>query len=197
VGAVGDEPMLAVWQPGDEPVMLDAAAFELPPGAELLVRVRYKKTWQFEREEMKDRSTVGLYFARMPSEPVRAIALESQAAPATAGVRSGMTFGGRVDHDVRVLSVYPSDTLAGTGVILTAIGQDGSRTELIAFHPRAGWTRRYWFREPVHLARGTQLVARVSFDDEAPLLPLLAAPARNLAPDEPTVRLTLNVVSGR
>ncbi|HET9358608.1 MAG TPA: hypothetical protein VFO58_02610, partial [Vicinamibacterales bacterium] len=66
-GAVADEPLLAMWLPGDEPIMLDDAGFELPPGAELLVRVRYKKTWQFEREEMKDRSTIGLYFAQGPS----------------------------------------------------------------------------------------------------------------------------------
>jgi hypothetical protein len=68
---------------------------------------------------------------------------------------------------------------------------------LIAFHPRAGWTRRYWFREPVQIARGTQLEARVSFDDQTPLLPLLAAPARTVLQDDSTVRLTLNVVSGR
>jgi hypothetical protein len=80
---------------------------------------------------------------------------------------------------------------------VTAIAPDRARTELIAFHPRAGWSRRYWFREPVQLARGTQLEARVAFDDEAPLLPLLAAPARSLLQDEPTIRLTLNVVSGR
>jgi hypothetical protein len=122
--------------------------------------------------------------------------LESRAT-ATAGVRSGIAFGRSVDEDVHVLSVYPSDTLAGTGVVLTAVAPDGSRTELIAFHPRAGWTRRYWFREPVQLARGTQLEVRVSFDDEAPLLPLLATPARSLLQDDSTVRLTLNVVSGR
>jgi hypothetical protein len=108
-----------------------------------------------------------------------------------------MVFGRTVDEDVRVLSIYPSDTLAGTGVVLTAVAPDRSRTELIAFHPRAGWTRRYWFREPVQIARGTQLEARVSFDDEAPHLPLLTTPARSLLQDDSTVRLTLNVVSGR
>jgi hypothetical protein len=197
VGTNAAEPLLAMWLPGDEPIPLENAGFELPSGAELLVRVRYKKTWQFEREEMKDRSTIGLYFATRPAAPVRAIELEARAAPANAGVRSGMVFGRTVDEDVRVLSIYPSDTLAGTGVVLTAVAPDRSRTELIAFHPRAGWTRRYWFREPVQLARGTQLEARVSFDDQAPLLPLLAAPARSLLPDGSTVRLTLNVVSAR
>jgi hypothetical protein len=193
---VGDEPLLAMWLPGDKPMMLDDAGFELPSGAELLVRVRYKKTWQFEREEMKDRSTVGLYFAPRPTAPVRAIALEALPTPFSGGLRSGTVFGRTVDEDVHVLSVYPSDTLAGTGVVLTAIAPDRSRTELIAFHPRAGWTRRYWFREPVQLARGTQIEARIFFDDEA-LLPLLATPARSLLQDNSTVRMTLNVVSGR
>ena len=51
------------------------------PGAELVVRVRYKKTWQYERKEMRDRSVVGLYFAKDASQPVRSMAL-THAGPA-------------------------------------------------------------------------------------------------------------------
>jgi hypothetical protein len=78
---VSVEPMLAVWLPGDDPIAVDGpAGFEVPAGAELLVRVRYKKTWQHERKEMTDRSTIGLYFARDASAPVRAITLTPPAA---------------------------------------------------------------------------------------------------------------------
>jgi hypothetical protein len=78
---VSVEPMLAVWLPSDDPIAVDGpAGFEVPAGAELLVRVRYKKTWRHERKEMTDRSTVGLYFARDASAPVRAITLAPPAA---------------------------------------------------------------------------------------------------------------------
>ncbi len=72
----GTDSLLALWLPGDEPVAVNGgAAFDVPAGAELLVRVRYKKTWQYERKELSDRSTIGLYFAKDASQPVRAIAL--------------------------------------------------------------------------------------------------------------------------
>ena len=68
--------VLALWLPGDDPIPLTGnAAFEVPAGSELVVRVRYKKTWQNERKEMRDRSVVGLYFAKDASQPVRSIAL--------------------------------------------------------------------------------------------------------------------------
>ena len=195
--AVSEEPVLAVWQPGDAPIAFDEAGFELPAGAELLVRVRYKKTWQFERQEMKDRSTIGLYFAPAPVAPVRALILEAQAIPAAADVQSGLVFGRTLDEDVRALAIYPSESLAGAGVVVTAVAPSGSRTNLIAFHPRPGWARRYWFRQPVALERGTRLQATVTFDDETTLLPLSAAPPRASPQDPSAVRLTLNVVAAR
>ena len=61
--------MLAVWVPGDDAVALEGAALHLPADAEIAVRVHYKKTWEYERTPMTDRSTVRVYFAavRPPS----------------------------------------------------------------------------------------------------------------------------------
>jgi len=39
---------------------------------------------------------------------------------------------------------------------------DGRRDELIQFHARAGWARRFWFRDPVMLPRGTTLSVRIT-----------------------------------
>ena len=56
------ERTLALWIPGEDPSALDEGlGFELPAGAELVVRVLYRKTWEYERQELRDRSTVGLY----------------------------------------------------------------------------------------------------------------------------------------
>ena len=58
------ERVLARWLPGEDPIALDAGlGFELPASAELVVRVLYRKTWEYERKELRDRSTVGVYFA--------------------------------------------------------------------------------------------------------------------------------------
>ena len=196
-GTPSPEPVLAVWLPGDEPVALDDAAFELPAGAELLVRVHYKKTWQFERKEMRDRSTVGLYFASSPSTAVRAITLSPDASVSGAATPGRLSFGRTLDEDVQALAIYPGNDIDKASVVVTAVTPNGSRRELIAFHPRAGWSRRYWFRQPIALARGTRLDATVTLDDQASLLPLSAAPARPRRQDSATIRLTVNVVAAR
>ncbi len=60
--------------------------FRLPAGAELTVRVHYKKTWQFEGKPLEDASTVGLYFA--PATTAQELLVVPLAAPA-AGAQSG------------------------------------------------------------------------------------------------------------
>ena len=48
---------------GSEPID-SGVGFKLPAGAQLGVRIHYKKTWQFEGKALTDRSTVGLYLRR-------------------------------------------------------------------------------------------------------------------------------------
>jgi len=189
----GPDPVLALWLPGDDPIALDGhAAFEVPAGAELLVRVRYKKTWQYERKEVKDRSTLGLYFAPDASQAVRAMVL-SDNGPALQVAGARRQLGDPIADAVRALAIYPGDHPANAGIVLSAVGPDGSRRELIAFHPQRDWARRYWFKEPISLERGTRLETTVTFDDEAPALPSNQPPTAGS--DGSAVRLTLNVIS--
>jgi hypothetical protein len=190
---IATDPTLALWLPGDEPVPVDdGAAFEVPAGAELLVRVRYKKTWQYERKELRDRSTLGLYFAKDASQPVRALALthDGPALQVNGGRRQ---FSDAIPDDVRALAIYPGNVPLNAGVVVAAIAPDGSRHELIAIHPQRDWARRYWFREPILLARGTRLESTITVDDETPALPLSQGPTSAPADSSP-VSLTLNVI---
>ncbi len=186
--------MVALWLPGDEAIdATGGAAFELPAGAELLVRIRYKKTWQYERKELRDRSTIGLYFTRDASEPIRALAIGGPSSPAAPGRQS---FSQTIDENVHAVAVYPNEHPPNAGIVVTAIAPDGSRRELIAFHPRRDWARRYWFQEPIPLIRGTRLETTVAIDDETPLLPLSPG-TQPQAQDQSRVQLTLNVVTAR
>ena len=187
------ERVLAVWLPGDEPIAPpDGVAFELPAAAELVVRVLYRKTWEYERKELRDRSTVGLYFAPAPATAVQALKL----APDSAAVAAADRFAFRrvLTEDVRALAIHPDAGLGNTSVTVVAMRPDGTRANLIAFHPRPDWVRRYWFREPIPLPRGTTIEVTALFDDEAPLLPLSLSPATSTRPDLSTIRLTLNVI---
>ena len=175
------EDVLGVWLPGDTPVPLDEGfAFDLPAGAEIVLRVHYRKTWEYERKEMTDRSTVGLYFAKEPATVVRKI-----------------TAGEVVSEDVRALAIYPRAGLVNAGVSVVAERPDGSRVDLIAFHPRPDWARRYWFTEPIRLPRNTKISVTTKADDEIPLLPLSVAPNAAARTDPSSLQLILNVVPGR
>jgi hypothetical protein len=185
------ERLVGLWLPGDHAVALDPGmAFQVPAGAELIVRVEYRKTWQYERQAMSDQSTVGLYFADSSSADVQVVRALS---PVTAD--SPAAFGTTINEDVRAIAVYADPDLSGADLRVSVARPDGSSEELIAFRPRAEWARRYFFREPITLPRGTRLQVRASFDGEALLPPAAPKPA---APSGPrSLSLALNVVRAK
>ena len=186
------ERLVALWLPGDHPVPLDGgAAFHLPAGADLIVRVRYRKTWEYENRSVSDRSSLGLYFADEPVTALEALNLFSAAAEKPA--ETSVTITATITEPLRAVAIYPDPDFANAAVTVTVIRPDKSRDELIAFRPHAGWARRYWFREPIVLPRGTRIEARATFDGA--LLPPGALPARPPA-ERPRFRLTLNILPG-
>lgn len=134
---------LLLWQPGDMPHAVTAAAFRTSASDEIVVRVRYKKTWEYEQRVMTDNSTIGLYLADASLPAVEQLEV-------TASGRS-------VDREIRVLAVAPHSGVAEVDVRLDAIRPDGQRTTVTTLRPTAGWTRRYWLDPPVTLPRGTRL----------------------------------------
>lgn len=184
------ERLVALWSPGDHPVSLDPGlGFQVPTGAELVVRIDYRKTWQYERQAMADQSTIGLYFADSAATEVqvlRALSPVSSDTPAT--------FATTIGEDVRAIAVYADPDLSGASVRVAAVRPDGSSEELIAFRPQAEWGRRYWFREPIALPRGTRLQVTATFEGDALLPPAAPRPARK--PGARSLSLALNVVAG-
>jgi hypothetical protein len=187
VPGLAPERLVALWLPGDHPIALDTGlAFEA--GAQLAVRIHYRKTWQHERQAMTDRSTVGLYFADAGAANVQVLHAFTQA--------DGNTpepFTTTVGEDLRAVAVYTDPNVSGANLAAVAVRPDGSREELISFRPRAEWARRYWFREPISLPRGTRIQVRARLDDA--LLPPAAArpPQTTRAP----FSIALNVVRAK
>jgi hypothetical protein len=87
--------------------------------------------------------------------------------------------------------VYPDPQLSASSVTVVATRPDGSREELIAFRPRAEWARRFWFREPIALPRGTRIGVTARFDQD--LLPPAASAPANQRPTAASVAVMLNV----
>jgi hypothetical protein len=195
-GGIVTDRRLALWLPGETPTPLDAGAgFELPAGAQLAVMVRYKKTWQYERKELMDRSRVGLYFADGPAKPLNALTIDLEAPVSSA--TGAPTVTGTVktlERDVRALAIYPEALPRGARVRVEAVLPDGSQEMLISARAQPDWLRRYWFKKPIVLPRGTRLNAHVSRDEEADLEPA-SPPSTAAKTSEPTrPRVILNVI---
>jgi hypothetical protein len=187
--------VLSIWVPGETPVALDSdAAFQLPAGAELVVRIHYKKTWEYERVAMTDRSAIGVYFAPAAAPALHALTLAGPTDAAQAG-EHGVSFTRVLEQNVRALAIYPDRALIAGDVHVQAIRPDGSRLEVIRFRPQPDWSRRYWFARPFELPRGTKIDVSATFADAVRLLPP-GAGAPPPPPDPSAVRLTLDVVPG-
>ena len=196
VRAVADAPgagitperLIALWVPGDHPVALDTGiGFQVPPNAELIVRIQYRKTWQYERKAMTDQSRLGLYFAEPGAADVQVLRAFTPDV--------SRTFSTTVSEDVRALAVYADPDLSGANTTVMAVRPDGSREELIAFRPQADWARRYWFREPILLPRGTRIQVTADLGEDRLLPPAAASTPQPSA--RASLSLALNVLAAR
>ena len=151
------ERMLALWLPGDEPIALAgwtrlrAAGLGGARRSRALskdVGVRAQGT-----ARPKHRGPV------LRATPATAAVQALKLAPDYAAVATADRFAFRrmLTEDARALAIYPEAGLDNTSVKVVATRPDGTRADLIAFHPRPDWSRRYWFREPIPLPRGTTI----------------------------------------
>jgi hypothetical protein len=201
--------VLAVWQPGTAPTpTADGTAFLVPAGAELKLKVRYKKTWKYEGTEMTDQSTVGLYFTdKAPERPMQSVAIASgDIAPAK---DQKVTFSHVLNADVQALALRPHTEQPDVNLQVEALKPDGARVPLIRLTGRPNWDRRYWFDRPVSLPRGTKIEVIATFQE--PMDETLGAMAGMAPPAAPSaapaaaaakhhngpLRLTLDVVAAK
>jgi len=163
--------ILMLWTPGERPVATPAGtAFRLPPHAELVLRIHYKKTWQYEGTAMTDRSKVGLYMAgRAGGRPVRPLTLTR-----TAPVGRTATFSRTIDRNMEVLALRADANSQNVTLQVEAVMPNGSRLSMIRLTPRPDWQRRYWFARPLSLARGSRVdvIASLAGDADADGAPI-------------------------
>ena len=192
-GSPVPDQVLARWLPGQDPEGAGSAAIRLPAGAQIAVRIHYKKTWQFEGKPLTDRSTLGVYFAKDSSaQELLTFALASAGAPA-AGAKD-VTFSRTLNEDVQAVAVSPDDVPANISLQVVAIRPDGSRAPLIRLNTRADWSRRYWFERPLPFPRGTRIEVAAKLDDPDILSAAFGGAPAVSQPATGPLRLSLNVV---
>ena len=196
-GAPAPERVLARWVPGRGlESTYGGTAIRLPAGAELGVRVHYRKTWQFEGMPISDRSTVGLYFAPSnAAQELLTVPLSSGDLPAPGAKDRRLTFSRTLESDVRALAVAPEQVPANISLQVEAVLPNGSRTPMIRLNTRADWDRRYWFVEPITLPKGTKVEVVANFEDPDLMSAAFGAPSptKETPPASP-LRLALNIV---
>jgi hypothetical protein len=169
----------------------------LPAGAEIGLRVHYKKTWQFEGQAISDRSTVGLYFAseRDPRELLKL----PIASPAGSGKQGDtLTFSRTIDNDVQVLALRPEQLPPNITVQVQAVRPDGSQVPMIRLNTRPDWSRRYWLEEPISLPRGSRIEVAANLANPDLLSEAFGGIAPDHTPEPPgPIEVVVNVARAK
>jgi peroxiredoxin len=163
---IGDG-LLVAFAPGELPaIFAPGTAKKVPKGASLLFQMHYTPNGV----EQKDRSSVGLIFAKEPPKyevRTRAIAQGRFAIPPGADnyeVKSNTTF----RQDARLLSLMPHMHLRGKDFAYRVIFPDGKSEPLLNV-PRYdfNWQSHYRLAKPLDLPAGTRIECTAHFDNSA------------------------------
>ena len=158
---------LAAYAPGDMPLRLSPGyAKKLPKGAMLVFQMHYTP----DGVERKDRSSVGLIFAKQPPKSeVRTRAIAQQAFWILPGqknhqVVSRTTF----DKDVELLSLLPHMHLRGKDFKYDVTYPDGKKETLLSV-PKYdfNWQSNYRLKTPLRLPAGTRIDCTAHFDNSS------------------------------
>jgi peroxiredoxin len=163
---IGDG-LLVAFAPGELPaVFAPGTAKKIPKGARLLFQMHYTPNGV----EQKDRSSVGLIFAKQPPQYevfTRAIAQKRLAIPPGANnyeAKSATTF----TQDARLFSLMPHMHLRGKDFEYRVVFPDG-KSDILLRVPRYdfAWQSNYRLAKPLDLPAGTRIECTAHFDNSA------------------------------
>ncbi len=176
--------ILAAWLPGQRAIAAEnGAGFLLAAGADLVLRVHYRKTWNYEGTAVRDHSTVGLYFSsESDARPIRALSVTAEAlddsptgwvdalssALVTGEAEASLeSFGSSVtlDRDAEVVALVPEMDRPAVAVRVD-VTRPGESPEPILHldRPTPEWQRRYWLEDPLAVPAGTAIAVTASFE---------------------------------
>jgi len=154
--SIENGPVLALWQPGGDPIVAPSgAAFKLPAGAKLHLQIHYKKHFDAEQDATTDKSTIGLYFT---DPPVSGRELQSLAIEGPAAADAMRRLDASLSGAARIVAVRPLLDQPYLSVTVAAVSPSGARVPLLTLrNARPQWFRRYWLQEPVEVAAGSKI----------------------------------------
>jgi peroxiredoxin/mono/diheme cytochrome c family protein len=161
--------MFGGWAPGQRAISTPAqSAYLLPKGADIIIQVHYHRTGKAET----DRTKVGLYFAKKPTEKVFQVLTVGGMSPFTkipAG-KSNYTAKGSLwlATDADVHSVLPHMHLIGRSIRVRMTPPDGPTQSLVDIRDwDYNWQESYWFKEPLRAKAGTRFDVEAVYDNSS------------------------------
>lgn len=161
----GSMNILVGWAPGDLPLICPpGTALRIPKGSRLMFELHYTTVGK----KVKDRSKIGVTFAKKPPEReifINSFANESiQLPPREQHYRAEATL--RLKADARIISLTPHMHWRGKSFYYEAILPNGETKTLLSV-PRwdFNWQSTYLFEKPVKLPKGTKIHAVAHWDN--------------------------------
>jgi peroxiredoxin len=161
---------LGGWAPGQLGVRYpDGSGTLLPKEADVLVQVHYHRTGKPE----KDRTKIGLYFAKKPVEKPWNTLVVTGMIPSSflSYIPAGkadykVKGGGYLNADATIYSVMPHMHLLGKSVKVTMTPPGGETTVLVDIKDwDYNWQETYWLAKPIAAKAGTRFEIEAVFDN--------------------------------
>jgi hypothetical protein len=179
IGADGALKILVGWAPGDLGMVLPPdTAMRVPKGAKIRLEMHYTPTGRV----VKDRSSIGLTFAKKPPKYELLIGefanMSFEVPPGSPHYRAEASF--RLRADARIVSFAPHMHWRGKDYSYEVIYPDGKKETLLSV-PRwdFNWQNVYRFEEPLKLPKGAKLHS-VAHWDNSPNNPLNPDPSKGV-----------------
>jgi hypothetical protein len=180
---------IAVFTPGQQRVINDAVGYPLPAGADIVLRVHYKKTWITEGSAFSDQSQVGLHLGQDDAAELESALVASPTA--VSGRQLAFTF--ELERESTVFSLFPEVDIESSELVVEAVQPDGTRVPMLWLRePDNGWPTRFWFDEPVTLPAGSHLEVTTLLEPAAQRQPRVSLVGNATAP----VRIAVDYLSG-
>ena len=151
---INESKPIAVWSPDVVPTLQNSATYFMPPGADVVVRIHYKKTWITEGQSFDDQTRIGFYLSEASRPVIESLIVSSP--PVTTSLSH--TFSEQIDKPVNLLSVLAEIDIGTKDVQVVATTPNGNEIPLLFLRePNTTWPTRYSFNEPIHLPAGTSI----------------------------------------
>jgi hypothetical protein len=158
---------LGGWAPGLRPYYFpEGVAFLLPRGHDVVVQIHYHRSGRVE----KDRTRVGLYFARKPvTKPIQGLVIPGLFLTIPAGAKDYRVRGSVwVAQDCHLVTITPHMHLLGKRIRITMTPPGGKPDTLLAIDDwDFNWQETFYFKKPVPAKAGTRFTVEGVFDNSA------------------------------